>query len=311
MDHGPLFGLAVTQHGLVTRRQLLDEGLDHTWIQPRLADGLLVPVTRRVLRIGGCPTTELQSALASVLDAGGPATLARRSALAAWGIPGFELAPHHVVRTRAGRIRPTATSVHTSRRLKAHHITAVHGVPVTTMARTLVDVAGELPFARLERICDWAWARGLLGGASLHRSVEELAGRGRKGSRSLRRLVADRPLDHRPPESNLEHRVAQILRDAGESPLERQLDVGDDDRWIGRVDLVDRTWWILFEVQSELFHASVSARRDDAARLASLRAAGFTVVELREFDVWHRPDRIVAAVRAARADAALRHARAA
>jgi hypothetical protein len=311
MDHQPLFELAATQHGLVTRQQLLEAGRDWTWVCRRLDAGILLQISSRVLRVAGIPQTPRQAAMASVLDAGGPATLARRSALSAWGIPGFELAPAHVVRTRIGRVRPADASVHTSRRLLAHHVTAIHGLPVTTMARTLVDVAGELPFARLERICDWAWARGLLTGLSLHRTVSELAGRGRKGSAALRQLVADRPIGHRPPESNLEARVAQVLRDAGEPPLERQPDLGHDDGWIGRVDFVDRRWWIVFEVQSDLFHGSVSAGRDDDARIAALRAAGFTVVELREFDVWHRPHRIVAAVRAARAEAARRAALAA
>ena len=303
MPHDPLFDLAAAQHGLVTRDQLRAAGRDRAWVRRRIGSGLLVPLTPRVLRVAGVPETPAQAALAAVLDAGGPATLARRAALGAWGIPGFELTPAHVVRTRRGRIRPASAVVHTSRRLLAHHVTAIHGLPVTTMARTLVDLAGELPFERLERICDWAWARGLLTGPSLHRTVGELAGRGRPGSAALRRLVADRPAGHAPPGSNLEARVAQILRNAGEAPLQRQVDLGDTQSWIGRVDFLDRVNWIVFEVQSELYHSSPSARRDDAARLAALRAAGFMVVELREFDVWHRPDRLLAIVRAARAEA--------
>lgn len=303
VHHDPLFELAGAQHGLVTREQLRAAGRDRAWVRRRIEDGLLVPLGPRVLRVAGSPATAPQTALAAVLDAGGPATLARRAALGAWGIPGFELTPAHVVRTREGRVRSSTAVVHTSRRLLAHHVTAIHGLPVTTVARTLVDLAGELPFARLERICDWAWARGLLTGPSLHRTVDELAGRGRPGSAALRRLVADRPVGHRPPESNLEARVTQILRAAGEEPLDRQVDLGDDRAWIGRVDFVDRRRWIVFEVQSELYHSSPSARRDDAARLAALRAAGFTVVELSEFDVWHRPDRVLEAVRRARAEA--------
>ncbi len=107
----------------------------------------------------------------------------------------------------------------------------------------------------------------------------------------LRQLVDDRPLDYRPPESNLEARVAEVLTSAFEPPLERQVDLGDDDDWLGRVDYLDRELRIVFEIQSDLFHSSVSDRARDRARRERLEAAGWLVVEIPEFDVWHRPDR--------------------
>ena len=52
-------------------------------------------------------------------------------------------------------------------------------------------------------------------------------------------LLLKRPVGYRPPESGLEARFMQILADAGEPPLERQVDLGGHD-WIGRVDFLDR-----------------------------------------------------------------------
>ena len=76
---------------------------------------------------------------------------------------------------------------------------------------------------------------------------------------------------------------------AGEPPFERQVDLGDDEGWIGRVDFADRRLKVVVEVQSETFHSSLSDRRRDAERFRRLRAAGWIVVEVTEDEIFHRP----------------------
>jgi hypothetical protein len=106
----------------------------------------------------------------------------------------------------------------------------------------------------------------------------------------LRELLAARPLDFLPPESNTEARVNEILVGAGRAPLERQIDIGDED-WIGRIDLVDRRCDAVLEVQSELYHGSLLDQERDAEGKRRLEAAGCTFGEVIDFDVWHRPRR--------------------
>ena len=62
---------------------------------------------------------------------------------------------------------------------------------------------------------------------------------------------------------------------------------------------VDRARKIIVEVQSERFHSSLLDRERDKARIAALRAAGWTVVEIREHDVWYDPDKVVRILREA------------
>lgn len=70
--------------------------------------------------------------------------------------------------------------------------------------------------------------------------------------------------------------------------------------WIGRVDYLDELG-ILYEVDSERYHLAPTDARHDAARDAALLAAGFcAVVRIPEDDIWHHPERVVAAVLAAR-----------
>jgi very-short-patch-repair endonuclease len=301
MDHHhTIVELATHQHAVVAMRQLRALGVPRWVIDQRIRRGQLVRLSPRVLRVAGSAPTPHQRAMAAVLDAGDTAALARASACALWGLPGYELEPVHVVR-RYGRhgLEAALGVAHTTRDLREHHVVELFGIPVCTPARALVDLAGELPFPRLERLCDQAWARRLLSGAALHEIVAELGGRGRAGTVALRELLVERPIDHRPPESNLEARFDEIVSQVLGKHLERQVDLGDGDDWLGRVDFLDRSLKIVYEVQSDLYHSSVSDRARDRQRRRRLEAAGWIVVQIPEFDVWYRPDRVIAAVREA------------
>src|SRR3546814_8936301 len=87
--------------------------------------------------------------------------------------------------------------------------------------------------------------------------LEVMAQRGRPGIRTMRQVLATRGLDYVPPASNLEARFEQILLQAGDAPMRRQVDIGDGDRWIGRVDFRDAELPLIVEIQSERFHASL------------------------------------------------------
>jgi very-short-patch-repair endonuclease len=299
-----IYELSAKQHGLVSFAQLRSADVPTWVVGQRVAAGRMVALSERVFYVAGSAPTAHRRVMAAVLDGGDGAALARGTAFALWGVPGFLLDPAHVVRSRARRgVAAELGVAHVSRTLGAHHVVELYGIPVCTPARALVDLAAEVSYQRLERVCDQAWSRRLLTGVGLHEIVAELGGRGRTGMAKLRQLVDERPLDYRPPESNLEARVAEVLKSTFEPPLERQVDLGDDDDWLGRVDYVDRELCIVFEIQSDLFHTSVSDRARDRARRERLEAAGWLVVEIPEFDVWHRPDRLVTAVRTARSTA--------
>lgn len=276
--------LAERQHGLLSVRQLRAAGLSDAAIRHRRRSGRLVRLSPRVLKIAGSADTPAQRAMSATLDVSG-AAVALWSAAALWGLPGFELEPVHVLTSRVPhRGSPRLGVLHSAVRLHEGHLALVDGIPVTTPVRTLVDLARRIHPGRLERLCDTMWARRLLDGHVLGRTVEELAVPGARGAVVLRALAEARPPSFRPPESNTERRVNELLTEAGQRPLERQVDVGDH-MWIGRVDLLDRGRRLIVEVQSDLFHGSLVDQRHDAERLARLRAAGWTVLEVSEHEV--------------------------
>jgi len=244
----------------------------------------------------------------AVLDAGVGAALWGASAASWWGVPGNLLEPIQTARVRGHSQRPDrAGRAHDPRLLPDHHVVTLESVPTVVPARALFDIAGtrrggaELPWwvDRMARMVDTAWAMRLVSGATLHRMLDDLAQRGRPGIGVMRQVLTDRPVGYVPPASGLESRFVQILARAGEPPLRRQIDTGDD-QWIGRVDFRDSDLPLIVEVQSERFHTSLIDQQLDGQRRASLTRAGFTVVEATDSEVWHHPDMVVQRVTLAR-----------
>jgi very-short-patch-repair endonuclease len=115
----------------------------------------------------------------------------------------------------------------------------------------------------------------------------------------LESLLDARGDDYRPPDTGLEARFMQIMRERGVGDFRRQVAIGGDDQWIGRVDFRHAVLPVIVEVQSRRHHAALSYRRDDASRVAALSSAGFEVVEVWDDEVWFAPEAATARIRAA------------
>lgn len=290
--------LAEDQHGVVARTQCHRMGFDRDALRPEVDNRRWEALSPRVLRLVGAPRTARMRVMAGVLDAGEGAVASHRTAAALWRLPGFDLGAPEVSRLHGGDNEPIELAeLHHPRLLPPAHCTVVEGIPVTTPARTLFDLAGVLPPGRTERALDNALAMspGLL--PVLHRMLPELAQRGRTGIRLMRELLADRPVGYIAPASGLEARVVHLLDEVG-IRTRRQVDVGGDD-WIGRVDLLVVGTRLIVEVDSNRFHTSKLDRDRDAQRDAALRNAGYDLVRVTEEEAWHRPSDVTRKVRLA------------
>ncbi|HEX2039912.1 MAG TPA: DUF559 domain-containing protein, partial [Acidimicrobiales bacterium] len=288
---------AEEQHGVVSRSQCRLLGLDYDRIRIGIRRGEWERVSPRVVRLVGAPRTERSELMAAVLDAGDSAVASRRSAAALWGLPGFSLGDLDVTRPHDGDYhRPSLGRLHQTRRLPPHHVTSVDGIPVTTPARTIFDLAGMLTPARTERALDNALASSPALLRALHRTLPELAERGRTGTTVMRELLAARPMGYIAPASGLEARLIRILEEAGIA-ARRQVDLGGDD-WIGRHDLLVTGTNVVVEVDSARFHTALLDRERDARRDDELRAAGFVPVRITEEDVWRAPATVIQTIRA-------------
>lgn len=257
-------------------------------------------ITPRVLRVRGAPQTDHQRVLAAVLDAAPDSAACGETGTALWGVRGFRLLPAHVGRPfgRTGR-RSELGVLHEIAGLDRRHVTTLHGIPIVRPEVVVLQMCGATYPYRAATVLDDLWRRRLVSGRSLLRTLDELAASGRNGVRVMRELLEERGEHYVPPASNLERRVATILQREGEPSLRPQVDSGED-RWVGRVDFRDPQLPLVVEVQSETYHSSLVDSEHDERRLAALRAAGFTVVEVTDEQVWYRPAEVVEAVRAAR-----------
>ncbi len=138
--------LAGRQHGVVARRQLLALGIGRQAIARRRERGALHPVHRGVYAVGHAALTLRGRWMAAALAAGLHAVLSHRAAAALWGLRGgttLEVtAPDDV--KRRGVIAHRA-------HVPFDECTVRDGIPVTTVARTLLDLAAILPPDQLER----------------------------------------------------------------------------------------------------------------------------------------------------------------
>lgn len=292
--------LATRQYALVATWQLDGLGAGSTEISRLRRGARWRPITPRVLALRGVADSADRSLMAAVLDASPGAVVSHLSAAAMWGAPGFRTAPVHLSRHRgvSRRSSPLAT-VHEVMNLPPAHLKVMRGIPLTSPARTVFDLASRIPEGRLERTVDWFWSHRLLDGAALLEVARQLCCRGRAGSSTMRRVVEARGPEYVPPASALEGRVAQIVREHGLPEMRRQVDSGGE-AWTGRVDFRDRLLPLIVEVQSELHHASLVDIADDARRRGQLDRDGFVVVEVWDHEVWHLPALVAERIRAAR-----------
>ena len=200
-----LGALAARQHGRVSRAQVLSVGFGAGAIKRRLAAGRLHAVHRGVYAVGHPCTTREANWMAAVLACGHGALLSHRDAGAlralrpAWG------SRINVTVPTSRRPNPHGIHVHRSR-LRSEDMTIIDGIPVTSLARTLLDLAAILRPHQLPRAIEAAERRRLLDFGPL-RAVLTSNPR-HPGARQLRAALAtytEGTITHRDHEALLLH----------------------------------------------------------------------------------------------------------
>jgi len=169
---------------------------------------------------------------------------------------------------------------------------------VTTVSRTLFDLAGVEPKGRVEIALDDALARKLCTLRQVNQVFFALARRGRRGTAAMRELLEERGEGYVPPASALERLARKVFEEHGLEMPDFELNLGDDD-WIGRVDCVWRSSRLVVELDSESYHGSRSARDADRKRDNRLMATGWRVLRVTWEDLKERPAETVAQIKAA------------
>jgi AbiEi antitoxin C-terminal domain/Transcriptional regulator, AbiEi antitoxin/Protein of unknown function (DUF559) len=206
--------LATAQHGVVAITQLVELGLGAAGVRSRVRRGRLHPLHRGVYAVGHEAVGLHGRRLAAVLACGDEAVLSHRSAADLWGLRRSD-APHTevTVPTHAGRRRRPGITVHRSSLAQFETTTTPHGIPTTTPARTLLDLAEVVPRRALEKAADQAEALRLFDLDALARVLR--AHPHRHGAARLRGLLATYAIGEQFTRSELEERFLALCERHG------------------------------------------------------------------------------------------------
>jgi len=156
---GRIAEIAGRQHGVVARRELVALGMGAGAIHYRMRAGRLHPLHRGVYAVGHRRLSHEGRWIAAVLACGHGAALSYINAAAHRGLRQTASAAIHVsIPTDAGRSRRQGIVVHRCPGLRAEEVEIHDGIATTTVARTLVDIAGMLAAGPLERAVEQALA---------------------------------------------------------------------------------------------------------------------------------------------------------
>lgn len=287
--------LAVRQHGLVSLDQVIGLGGDRNHALRRSRAGHWSCVGPGVYAIGAPPVTYPHRALGAVLVAGPGAVASHRCAARLWGVLGRTSTPLELSLPRDRHHRPRGVVVHRSRDLHLAATTSIDGIPVTGIARTLLDLGAVTPTAVRPAVWE-ALRAGLVGWDDLLRTLVDHARRGRPGLAALRAVVAEH-YGEAARDSRTEDRAERILVDSGRVPAPvAQHPVVCADGVEVTVDFA----WPEFRAALEVFGADHLTNEDlqhlDAHRRNQIELAGWRLLVYTGRLVRRQPDQLVADV---------------
>lgn len=294
-----LADLASRQYGLFPRAQAQAVGLTERLIEMRLRTGRWVRVAPGVYGLPGVPPSWRRDLMAACLQAGPGGVVSHEAAAALHGLATMTPGPVVVMlahgdhqHLRTGRLRQSTD-------LRLHHCTVVDGIPVTTVARTIVDLAGAVRPGRLRMVVEDALAARKCTLDDLSRCYEELRRPGKRGMTSIGLVL--RSLGPGPVRSAtvLERLLRKVLRDGGLPDPVPEHDLPWTRDTQGRVDLAYPVARVIIEADSRRWHTrerdfEVDRRRDREAQLA-----GWQVYRFTWDDLVNRPEEVAATIRRA------------
>jgi len=286
--HERIAGTAAHQRGRISRAQLLAVGVPDRAIYRLAARGQLIRVHRGVYAVGHTSPVPLAAETAALLACGTGAVLSHHAAGRLHRLLRHEDESIHVTVPHRHGAAPRGVQVHRTSSLSPAEIRTVQGLPVTSPARTLLDLAGELDRKDLEWAVDEALQRRLSTRDALLNQA--MRATGHKGGGALAGVV-ERHQATGITRSTAERRFRALIRAAG-------LPEPVTNRRVEGVE-VDCYWpdqRLAVEVDSYRFHSTRPKFERDSAKGAKLVAAGIAVMRVTWYQMEDEPYAVVARV---------------
>src|SRR5690242_6951818 len=266
--------LAGRQHGVVSRWQLLELGMSCDQVQDRVAGSQLHRVHRGVYAVGHLKLTLRGIWMAAVLACGPDAALSHRTALALWDLRRSESGLIDVtVPGRTGRHGPNGVRVHRSKVLHDRDVTQVDGIPVTSLAWTVVDFAAIASHQQVRSVLEAMERRSIYIGRELDELLERAPNR--KGAKSVRKVIKEMTGPAPWHQSVLEETFHELIRGSDLPDYEANVLVEGE--------LVDALWReqrVIVELDGFTYHKSRAQFEADRRRDAKLTVAGYRILRV-------------------------------
>jgi very-short-patch-repair endonuclease len=284
--------LAEAQHGVVSRRQLLGIGLSGSAIGRRVDAGRLHLLHDGVYAVGHPVLTVYGRWMAAVLACGPGAALGYTSAAALWDLQRSASGPPTVVVPVAGGRRRPQLRIHRHPDLRADEVTSRHRIPVTTAARTILDLAAVAGDRHLRHTLDQAEIQELTDYPAL--AALARAHPRHRGSTRLRQLLETHEAGTARTRSGLEVAFLALCEDHGFPRPQINQRIG-----ILTVDFVFTAERVAVETDSWAWHRGRQAFERDRERDATLAAAGYRTLRFTDRQIERAPGTVVRALAAA------------
>jgi hypothetical protein len=293
VEHSPdarLARAAARQHGVISRAQLRDLGIADHAIAYRLRTGRLHRVRRGVFAVGHPRLTPRGRWMAAVLACGPGAALGYVSAAALWEIRNSSATGISVVVPTAGGRRQPGLRVYRHPGLRPDELTTRDGIPVTTLARTVLDLAAVLNDADLERALDQCEFQRLLDWSALDALAR--AHPRHRGARILAKTLATYEPGTTRTKSDLEKLFIAICEAHG---LPRPLVNHRTDHY--EVDFLFPDHRLIVEADSWTYHRTRLRFERDRRRDATHARAGFRTLRFTDRQLEHDAEGVAATIR--------------
>jgi putative AbiEi antitoxin of type IV toxin-antitoxin system len=286
--------MAAKQHGVIARAQMAELGLTRAKIEWRVATNRWERLRPGVYGIAGSPPSWRRDLIAACFAAGPRAAASHRSAALLRGLAGFDLCLPELTVPRDRRRLLPGVVLHWAD-LSSVDVTVVDAIPVTSAARTMIDLAAVVSRDNLEEALDDALRRKIVTLSWLKWRLTRI-GR-RPGVAVIRDLVQERTDRSGVPESVLETKVLRVFKKGGLPRPVIQHEVPETDGSI-RVDAAYPELRIAIEVDGWDPHGGRIPFDKDRARRNVLTGLGWYVVHVTWTDLKERPEEVIRTVRA-------------
>jgi predicted transcriptional regulator of viral defense system len=175
--HSRLYPIVEQQGGYFSATQARRAGLSKALLSYHARQGRLLRIRRGIYRLAAFPETPYADLIVAWLAAGERAVVSHESALLLYGLTDLLPAEIHLTVPRTASRRQAGVRLHTAR-LSEDEVTFRHGLPVTTLPRTLVDlIRSGIDAEWIHQAVRQALERGLVSETTLQEEANRHSGR--------------------------------------------------------------------------------------------------------------------------------------